>query len=103
MRIEYLIDKKDYKKLLPKGDYVATNNIVVKKTNSQLEGKDNYLLRLYTTIGLQKPEKEAIALSEYHKQIKQSLLDNKVTFRILLNLLNLKTLKNFHLKHLHPC
>ena len=82
MKIEYLIDKDDYKELLPKGNFTATNKLIVKKRSNAVKGKDNYLLTLKV---LDKTEKGAEALSEYHKQIKQILLENKVTFRILLN------------------
>lgn len=82
MKIEYLIDKDDYKELLPKGNFTAANELIVKKRSNTVKGKDNYLLTLKV---LDETEKGAEALSEYHIQIKQILLDNKITFRILLN------------------
>ncbi len=82
MKVEYLINKSDYKDLLPKGNFTATNELIVKKRSNTVKGKDNYLLTLKV---LDETEKGAEALSEYHIQIKQILLDNKITFRILLN------------------
>lgn len=85
MKIEYLIDKDNYKALLPKNDYAANNGLVVKKRNYMLSGKDNHLLKIYTPKNIGKPVEQAEALSEFNDKIKDVFLERKISFRILQN------------------
>ncbi len=82
MIIEYLIDKDKYKKLLKEINFTALNGLEVKSRNSKTQGKDNFILRLYSPDDSKKGKK---ALSDINKLVKEKLSENNITFRLLFN------------------
>lgn len=94
MKVEFLIDKSEYKKLLNKRTVVATNKTIVKYSHEKVSGKNNYLLTL-TCAG--KKISDAEALSEQRIHVEKILADNQVKYRLLT-----EEASQFFVQHLYP-
>ena len=94
MIIEYIIDKDAYKKLLSRINFTASNGQVIIKRSSKAQGKENFFLKLSCA---QNDIAAAQALSEVGIKVEELFIQNKITYRLLLN-----EASQFFVKHLYP-
>ena len=82
MKIEYLIDKDDYKSLLKKISLTASNGVTIEKKNLAYKGKTNYLLQLSSK---DESDEGAIALCEIKERVDVAFSASNIDCRLLTN------------------
>ena len=82
MKIQFLVDKNDYKKLLIGINFVAKNGNIVKNESHKIKGKTNYILTLSSD---KKNIASAKALSEIRIHIENKFNDKNIKFRVLID------------------
>lgn len=82
MLVEIIIDKDEYKQLIKKMDFKASNGIEVSKRSLKANGKDNYYLKLYCS---NEDIESAKALSEIRCLIEKEFRENDIEYRVLID------------------